>query len=150
MNTLHRAGFAALALLASLSMGCPQGPPAPTSAPSPPGPSTKAGAPKPKVAFVSNNAESFWTIAEAGTKKAAEEFDVEVLFRKPEQGDAGRQKEIIDTVLNQGIKAIAISVIDPKNQNNYLKEVAGRVSLLTQDNDAPDSGRLCYIGTDNY
>ena len=51
------------------------------------------------VAFVSNNPESFWTIAEAGAKKAAEEKGVELLFRKPTSGDASVQKEVIDTVV---------------------------------------------------
>jgi ribose transport system substrate-binding protein len=105
---------------------------------------------KTRVAFVSNNPESFWTIAEAGTKKAAAEEDVEVLFRKPAQGDAALQKEIIDTVLGQGVKAIAVSVIAPKDQRAYLDEIAAKVPLITQDNDAPYSKRLCYIGTDNY
>jgi ribose transport system substrate-binding protein len=105
---------------------------------------------KPRVAFVSNNAEAFWTIAEAGAKKAAGEFDVELYFRKPATGDVADQKQIIDTVLNQGIKALAVSVIDPKNQRGYLDEIAGKVSLITQDNDAPQTKRLAYIGTDNY
>jgi ribose transport system substrate-binding protein len=103
-----------------------------------------------KVAFVSNNPESFWTIAEAGTAKAAAEANVEVLFRKPAQNDAGLQKEIIDTVLGQGIKAIAVSVIAPDKQAAYLNEIADKVALITQDNDAPQTKRLCYIGTDNY
>ena len=60
------------------------------------------------------------------------------------------QKEIIDTVLSQGIKALAVSVIDPENQRDYLNEIAEKVPLLTQDNDAPDTKRKCYIGTDNY
>jgi ribose transport system substrate-binding protein len=105
---------------------------------------------KPRVAFVTNNPESFWTIAEKGADKAADEFGVELYFRKPTKGDAAEQKEKIDQVLNQGVKAIAISVIEPEKQNDYLKGISKRVSLLTQDNDAPESGRLCYIGTDNY
>jgi ribose transport system substrate-binding protein len=113
-------------------------------------PACQQGSTKTRVAFVSNNPESFWTIAEAGTKKAAEEENVEVLFRKPAQGDAALQKEIIDTVLGQGVKAIAVSVIAPKDQRAYLDEIAAKVPLITQDNDAPDSKRLCYIGTDNY
>jgi ribose transport system substrate-binding protein len=113
--------------------------------------STGCGGGKPKVAFVTNNPESFWSIVEAGTRKAAqEEPDIEVLFRKPAQGDAAVQKEVVDTVVNQGVKAVAVSVIDPKNQSAYFKEVAGKTALLTVDNDAKDSGRLCYIGTDNY
>ncbi len=105
---------------------------------------------QPKVGFVSNNSAEFWTIAEAGTSKAAPEFGVEVLFRRPQQGTAAQQKEIIEDLLAQGVQAIAISVKDPKNQLDYLNEIASRVPLITQDNDAPDSKRLCYIGTDNY
>jgi ribose transport system substrate-binding protein len=113
-------------------------------------PACQQGSGKIKVAFVSNNPESFWTIAEAGTQKAAAEEDVEVVFRKPPQGDAALQKEIIDTVLGQGVKAIAVSVIAPKDQRVYLNQIADKVPLITQDNDAPDTKRLCYIGTDNY
>jgi ribose transport system substrate-binding protein len=105
---------------------------------------------KPTVAFVTNNPEAFWNIAEAGAKKAADEFDVNLSFVKPATGDASVQKERVDQLLEQGIQAIAISVIDPKNQTRYLQGVSKRTQLLTQDNDAPDCGRLCYIGTDNY
>ncbi len=108
------------------------------------------GPAKIKVAFVSNNAEAFWSIAEAGTRKAAAEEDVEVLFRKPSQTDAAQQKEVIDSVLGLGIQALAVSVIDPENQAAYLNTLSRRVPLLTQDNDAPNSQRKCYIGTDNY
>ena len=132
MNPLRACALLLAALALAGQAGCQKGPA------------------KTKVAFVSNNPESFWTIAEAGTRKAAAEEGVEVLFRKPQQGDAALQKEKIDEVLNQGIKALAVSVIAPKDQRAYLDEVAARVPLITQDNDAPDTKRLCYIGTDNY
>ena len=132
MKPLHFVAWAAAGVLLLGAMGC------------------KGGSGKPRVAFVSNNPESFWTIAEAGAKKSAEDNDVELLFRMPTSGDASVQKEVIDTVLNQGIKAIAVSVIDPKNQGDFLNEIAGKVKLLTQDNDAPNTKRLAYIGTNNY
>jgi ribose transport system substrate-binding protein len=113
-------------------------------------PACQRGPSRPRVAFVTNNPDPFWSIAEAGTKKAAAEENVEVLFRKPPSGEGAQQKEIIDTVLNQGVQAIAVSVIDPKNQHDYLDEIAAKVPLITQDNDAPTTQRLCYIGTDNY
>jgi ribose transport system substrate-binding protein len=105
---------------------------------------------QPKVAFVSNNPFDFWTIAQAGCEQAGPENGVEVIFKKPGQGDAAVQKEIINNLVNQDIKAIAISVIDPDNQTADLNRVADRVPLITVDNDAPASKRLCYIGTDNY
>jgi ribose transport system substrate-binding protein len=109
------------------------------------------GSGKPQVAFVTNNTEEFWTYAKAGCNKAEQEFgDIQVVFRRPPAPTATAQKEIIDALLNKGAKAVAVSVIDPNNQSEYLKTVADQVPLLTQDNDAPDSGRKCYIGTDNY
>lgn len=110
----------------------------------------KRSASKTKVAFVSNNPESFWVIAEAGAKKAADEAGVELLFRKPSPGNVATQKEAIDTALSQGVKGIAVSVIDPKNQTDYLDEIAAKADLIAVDNDAPKSKRHAYIGTDNY
>lgn len=112
--------------------------------------SGKSGAGKTKVAFVSNNAEEFWTIAEAGTKKASQELGVEVFFRRPPAGTAADQREIIEDLLAQGVQGLAISVNDPENQVNLLNRVADRIPLVTQDNDAPKSRRVCYIGTNNY
>ena len=105
---------------------------------------------KAKVAFVTNNPESFWTIAEAGCRKAEGEFNVEVVFRRPSSGDSAEQTEIINTLKNQDIKAMAISVINPKGQSAHLDEIAAKMPLITQDNDAPQTKRLCYIGTNNY
>ncbi len=105
---------------------------------------------KPKIAIVSNNAEDFWTICEAGAKKGAEEFKADLFFRKPAQGTADEQREIIDDLMSQGVNGLAISVNDPTNQKNFLNRIADKIPLVTQDNDAPESKRLCYIGTNNY
>jgi ribose transport system substrate-binding protein len=109
-----------------------------------------AGKEQIKVGFVTNNPYQFWTIAEAGTADAAKKYGVEVLFRRPQSGTAAEQKKIIEDLLSQEVKAIAISVNEPKNQRDFLNEIAGRVPLITQDNDAPDTKRLCYVGTNNY
>ena len=108
------------------------------------------GPSKPRVAFITNNPESFWTIAEAGAKKAEAEFGVELIFRKPSPGNAAVQREEIEAALNRGVKAMAVSVIDPKTQSGYIDEVAAKIPLICQDNDAPLTKRLAYIGTDNY
>lgn len=104
---------------------------------------------KPKIAVVTNCTDPFWDLCEAGAKKAAQDFDVELLFRQPERMAAEVQKPIIDAWVNQGVSGIAVSVIDPKGQTEDLTLVAKKVPLVTMDNDAPDTGRLCYIGVDN-
>jgi ribose transport system substrate-binding protein len=107
---------------------------------------------KPKVAFVSNNAYQFWTFAERGAEKAAAEFGVDMVFKKPSDGSAKVQREIIQDLINSGYQGIAVSPSDSKNALSFFKdEVAPKVALVTTDNDLTDpSARKCYIGTHNY
>jgi len=108
-----------------------------------------AGKSGPKVAFVSNNPDPFWSIVEAGCTKAAKETGVECVFKKPLSGDPAAQQEILDSLAGT-VKAVSVSVIDPKNQTAYLNELSAKLPVLAVDNDAPASNRLCYIGTNNY
>lgn len=103
-----------------------------------------------RVAFITNNASDFWKIAEAGTKKAAQDFGVEVIFRIPSAGTAEQQQQILQDLVTLGVSGIAISPKDPENQTEMLNEAAKKVNLITQDSDAPNSMRKCYIGTNNF
>lgn len=108
------------------------------------------GGGRPKVAVVTNCTDPFWDICEAGAKKSAAENGVDLVFRQPANLDVSLQNEIVETVLKLGVSGIAVSVINPKEQTPDLKRVASQVNLLTMDNDADQSGRLCYVGVDNY
>lgn len=103
-----------------------------------------------RLAFVTNNASDFWTIARKGTEKADKEFDdVTVEFRLPGDGTAAEQKRMIDDLLAKGVDGMAVSPVDPENQTQTLNETAKRVLVVTQDSDAPKSDRAFYVGTDN-
>jgi ribose transport system substrate-binding protein len=103
-----------------------------------------------RVAFVTNNASDFWTIAREGVEKAdAELEDVSADFRITSDGTAADQKRIVDDLLAGGIQGIAISPVDPLNQTALLNDAAQKALVFTQDSDAPDSNRACYVGTDN-
>src|SRR5262249_14250955 len=111
-----------------------------------------AGAPlkKLKLAFVSNNASSFWTIARAGCDDAQRELsNVTVEFKIPPGGTAAEQRQILDDLAARGIDGIAVSPIDPANQTEFLNKLAEQTLLICHDSDAPASKRVCYIGTDN-
>lgn len=102
------------------------------------------------LAFVTNNASPFWTIARAGCEKAEAELgNVSVDFRIPSSGGAAEQQQLLDDLLARGVDGIAVSPIDPANQTDFLNRVAAQTLLITHDSDAPDSDRVCYIGTDN-
>jgi ribose transport system substrate-binding protein len=103
-----------------------------------------------KLAFVTNNSADFWTIARRGVEKADEELaDVEAEFRLTSDGTAAEQQRVVDDLLTKGVDAIAISPVDPQNQVALINAAAQRTLVFTQDSDAPDSARTCYIGTDN-
>lgn len=103
-----------------------------------------------KLAFVTNNASDFWTIARKGVEKADGELaDVTVEFKIPPNGTAAEQRQIVDDLLAKGIDGIAISPVDPDNQTGMINDVAKQTLVFTQDSDAPKSDRACYVGTDN-
>jgi ribose transport system substrate-binding protein len=102
-----------------------------------------------RLAFVTNNASDFWTIARKGTEKAdAERADITVEFRLGD-GTAAGQKRIVEDLLAKGVDGIAISPVDPANQTAMLDDAAQKTLVFTHDSDAPASKRECYVGTDN-
>jgi len=103
-----------------------------------------------KLAFVTNNASDFWTIARKGTEKAAGELpNADIEFRINSDNTAAEQQRVVDDLLAKGIDGIAISPVDPVNQLQMLNRAAQQALVITQDSDAPSSNRVCYIGTDN-
>src|SRR5260370_11601491 len=82
-----------------------------------------AGASKKRIAFVTNNAADFWTIARGGCEQAAKEIpNIEVDFRIPSDGTAAEQRRIVDDLLAKGIGGMAISPVDPGNQTQMLND----------------------------
>src|SRR6185503_17777665 len=123
--------FVCTLLLSLLITGCQPG----TS-----GTNTSGGAgagTKHKLAFVTNNASDFWTIARKGTEKAAKDIpNIEVEFRIPSDGTAAEQQRVIDDLLAKNIQGIAISPVDPANQTQMLNRAASQSLVVTQDSDA--------------
>jgi ribose transport system substrate-binding protein len=111
----------------------------------------KAGeAKKVRIAFITNNTSDFWTIARKGTEKAAAELpNVEIEFKINSETTAAGQQRIVDDLLAKGVDGIAISPVDPQNQTQMINRAASQAVVFTQDSDAPNSKRACYIGTDN-
>jgi len=140
----------AVGIVAVAAFGCKQDESASTST----GGSTATGASGDKkplqLAFVTNNASDFWKIAEKGVEKAEQEDPtVKVDFKIPPTGAAAEQQQIISDLLAKGVQGFAISVKDPANQKQLLNDAAKKAMVFTQDSDAPDSDRTCYVGTDN-
>jgi ribose transport system substrate-binding protein len=102
-----------------------------------------------QIAYVTNGIDPFWDIAAAGTRAAAKDFDVDCEVVMPPKGIAD-QTRMVEGLLTRGVAGIAISPIDAENQIEFLNQACEKSIVITQDSDAPDSNRRCFIGVDNY
>ncbi len=103
------------------------------------------------LAVVTNNPSDYWTICRKGVEAAQRQIpNVPVQFVMPDDGTVATQKKDMDDLLAKGVKGIAVSPVDPADETDYLNTVAAKVALITMDSDAPQSERLCFIGTDNH
>ena len=104
---------------------------------------------KSDFAYVTNGVDPFWDLCAAGVRIAEKEFGVKCEVHMPTKGVVD-QKRILEAMVANGGKGIAVSPVDPDNQTGHLNEIAQVTKLITHDADAPESDRLVYIGTDNY
>ena len=104
---------------------------------------------KSDFAYVTNGVDPFWDLCAAGVRIAEKEFGVKCEVHMPTKGVVD-QKRILEAMVANGVKGIAVSPVDPDNQTGHLNEIAQVTKLITHDADAPESDRLVYIGTDNY
>jgi ABC-type sugar transport system substrate-binding protein len=102
------------------------------------------------VAYVTNGIDPFWTIAAAGAKVAGKEFDVNVLLRFPPKGVADQKSMIEALMVQDEVTGIAVSPIDPDNQEAQLNQIGETKHYITHDSDADKTNRLAYVGMDNY
>jgi len=102
-----------------------------------------------RVMFIPGGNTPFWQLTVAGAKAAAERYKIQLSVTLPEGGHQ-QQSEILKKIAPNQFDGIAISPRAPESQNELLSKLAKEVHLITFDSDAPDSDRLCYVGTDNY
>ena len=105
--------------------------------------------PRPTIALVTNNADPFWDPVIAGARDAAEEHHLKLKVVKG-NGDSEAQSKAVRELMDQNVRGLGISPIDPSRQTIVLRQAAMKMPLVTFDSDCPDSGRLWFVGTDNY
>tara|TARA_R110002049_G_scaffold2750_4_gene21895 strand:+ start:36553 stop:37650 length:1098 start_codon:yes stop_codon:yes gene_type:complete len=103
-----------------------------------------------RVAFITNSIDPFWTLAEFGCNKAAEQFGCEVDVQMPSSGSIEEQKRYLESNMANKLDGTAISPIDPDNQVAMINEACEAMTIICQDSDAPASNRQFYLGTSNY
>ena len=111
-----------------------------------------AAAEKVKIGFITKFPVDFYDImVDAAKTWAADHPDVEVVFA---QGKSGTDDEgeiaAIESMITQGVKAIAITPTSPNVQAALDKATAAGIKVVLIDNDIPDwTGKSSVVATDN-
>jgi ribose transport system substrate-binding protein len=106
--------------------------------------------PKLKLGFVGRPANDYWSQIRFGCDTAVvTQGDVELDFRTPGGRTAADQNQVLSNLLAAGVQALAISPINGDEQVQILDSIPTNILLVCADNDASQSRRAAYVGTDN-
>jgi ABC-type sugar transport system substrate-binding protein len=102
---------------------------------------------KPRVAFVPEIIGiPYFNSMEAGGKKAAQAFGVDFIYTGPVDGNPVDQLQIVQNLVNQGVQAISVAVLDASALAPVIEQAKAKgLKMYTSDSDAPDSGRIVFV-----
>ncbi len=104
-----------------------------------------------KIAVIGKSVHPFWKEVEIGALAAGKELGIGVDFFVPPKEDAMEQSSRIRAFASSGVKGIAFAPSDPTTVTPAVKKAIEQgVVCICLDTDAPSSGRLAYVGTENY
>jgi ABC-type sugar transport system substrate-binding protein len=116
------------------------------------GSTASAGGETVKIGFITKFPVDFYdTMVDAAKTWNEEHPDVELIFA---QGASGTDDEgeiaAIESMITQGVQAIAITPTSPNVQDALQKAVDGGIKVILIDNDIPDwDGKTSVVATDN-
>lgn len=103
-----------------------------------------------RVGFVGRQANDYWSLVRFGCDTAVVTLgDVELDFRTPGGRTPADQNQVLSNLVASGVQAIAISPINGDEQAAVLNSIPTNILLVCADNDAGQSRRAAYVGTDN-
>jgi ABC-type sugar transport system substrate-binding protein len=88
----------------------------------------------------------YFNAMQNGGNKAAKDLGVEFIYSGPVDTNPVDQLQIVQTLINQGVNAIAVSVLDGSSIAPVVQAAKAKGSILfTSDSDAPNSGRAVFV-----
>lgn len=103
-----------------------------------------------RIALFAAHADPFWDIVVAGARRSAKENNAVIEVKMPveEEGVDSQTRELVQ-LDKKRFDGIAISPRSPEEQARLISQLAAKLFVVTVDNDAPQSVRHCYVGTNN-
>ncbi len=88
----------------------------------------------------------YFDAMEAGGKKAADALGIKFIYSGPVDTNPIDQLQIVQNLVNQGVGAVAVSVLDASSIAPVVEAAKAKgVKLFTADSDAPKSGRAVFV-----
>jgi ribose transport system substrate-binding protein len=106
---------------------------------------------KVRIGVLGKSVHPYWDVVRLGMEEAARKLGVDATFFVPPTEDIPKQVETLETWIAMGFNGISFAPSDPDAVIPVIKMAMDKgIYCISQDTDAPKSGRLCYIGTGNY
>ncbi|MBZ0173086.1 MAG: substrate-binding domain-containing protein [Phycisphaerales bacterium] len=103
----------------------------------------------PSIALVPADNTPYWEDAILGARHAAERYNAVLTVHKV-GGDEQTQSSILRDLAAERVSGIAVSPLHANRQALLLREIGLKIPVVTLDSDSPLSGRMCFVGADNY
>jgi len=88
----------------------------------------------------------YFNAMQDGGNKAAKDLGVKFIYSGPVDTNPVDQLQIVQNLINQGVNAIAVSVLDASSIAPVVQAAKAKGSVLfTSDSDAPNSGRAVFV-----
>jgi len=93
----------------------------------------------------------YWADAREGFETRGRQLGVKAVFTGPANYDAAGQARQLDEIIAMKPTGLVLCPADAQTLRPGIdRAVEAGIPVVTVDTDAPESKRLCYIGTDNY
>lgn len=106
-----------------------------------------------KIGFITKFPVEFFSTMENAAKEYAKAHpDVEIVYGQGQSStDIEGQIALIESMVTQGVKGIALTPVDPTVAPALDKAIAAGVKIVLMDNDIPDwKGKTALATTNNY
>lgn len=92
-----------------------------------------------------------WAPVQQGVDDAADILGIDVNVVGPTDFSVAKQVSLIEGAIAAGVDAIGTTMPDAEAFNDVTREAMGRgIPVIALNADAPESGRLAYVGQSNY
>jgi ribose transport system substrate-binding protein len=94
----------------------------------------------------------FWKSIHMGALMAAEEFDVEVIWKGPQkEDDRAQQITVVEDFISRGVSGIVLAPLDERALQRPVEDaVREKIPVIVIDSGLQGSDYISYVATDNY